>query len=989
MATETSPLHSRTRPVDGVHTPIAYIYADESSRVNVNPDKFNDYDIYKVCLQLDTKQLFWLESYTPVIWQPFGGSSGTSTDMLVKATSVDSVAGYLGEKIGSSDGTINLTIGGGSGDPQFVNLSMATGMSVQKLSFAKNGTDIADRPKLNLIEGSNVTLTVTDNPTDNRVDVTVASTGGGGGTDQYVKVDSSDTTAAYLDSKLQLALGLTKSIGSPAGNETLIVSMPAGATNNVLRYTGSVWATDSRLTTQGSGAASGNGSVTVTGISGDTSTSSLYSLNATTDPTKYAIKAESTSGASGLSVISNSGTGAYIETTTGNAQGLMVKSNGGGSADAVYIQKNAASGTGTFLHFDNMTANTIMDFPSDGSIRFWGVGGAAGSTQIKPQTTFSSNIVWTLPAAQGGSNTFLKNDGSGNLSWASSTATPGGSTTQVQYNNAGAFGGISGVTTNGTALTTLTVAGTSTIAGSTSVNTTGTSATVIGHTTNTSTVSLRSGIEIRAEASPGNNSSAGSVLGVYAIPDSGTPTTGFGSAISFYADSDTTANQPVGALQYVWTNATHAARTSAADIRLTQNATSNQLAWTFKVGSIIGQSTSGSALTLAIPSGLTTHTLTMPTAQGSSNTFLKNDGSGNLSWATGAAGTPGGSDTHVQFNNAGAFGGSSNFTWNNSTPQLTVAGTISFNSTGGKAMTFGSNGSNLGGKLTIPANGSSSISIISCPTASTGQGITLLTGDGTGNSNGGAISLLTGLEAGSGSGGGITLNTGGTATSGAVSITTNGVTGTSGAIGITTGATTGGNSGTLTIGTGICSSTSGNTGPLYISTGDAGSSSGVAGSITLQAGQSFGTANISGSVNIYAGLAGGGNNTGGTVTIRAGGANGTGTGGDVIIMPGGNGSGGTYGKIRIGSSSGHILSFFGGTGAAKGTAITQSYATTGTTLSKVNAAGDISSLTIGAAYNQAQVQALRDKTEDLASDLRTLTNVFNQVLDTLQSYNLT
>lgn len=987
MASEFSPMHSRTRPSDGVHTPIAYIYADESSRLNVNPDKFNDYDIYKVCLQLDTKQLFWLESYTPVIWQPFGGSGGTSTDMLVKATFVDSTAGYLGEKVGSADGTINLTIGGGSGDPQYVNFSVSPGTSVQKLSFAKNGTDVADRPKLNLIEGSNVTLTVTDNPTDNRVDVTVASTGGGGGTDQYVKVDASDTTAAYLDSKLQLALGLTKSIGSPAGNETLIVSMPAGATNNVLRYTGSVWATDSRLTTQGSGAASGNGSVTVTGISGDTSTSSLYSLNATTDPTKYAIKAESTSGASGLSVISNSGTGAYIETTTGNAQGLMVKSNGGGSADAVYIQKNAASGTGTFLHFDNMTANTIMDFPSDGSIRFWGVGGAAGSTQIKPQTTFSSNIVWTLPAAQGGSNTFLKNDGSGNLSWASSTATPGGSTTQVQYNNAGAFGGISGVTTNGTALTTLTVAGTSTIAGSTSVNTTGTSATVIGHTTNTSTVSLRSGIEIRAEASPGNNSSAGSVLGVYAIPDSGTPTTGFGSAISFYADSDTTANQPIGALQYVWTNATHAARTSAADIRLTQNATSNQLAWTFKLGSVIGQSTSGSALTLAIPSGLTTHTLTMPTAQGSSNTFLKNDGSGNLSWATGAAGTPGGSDTHVQFNNAGAFGGSSNFTWNNSTPQLTVAGTISFNSTGGKAMTFGSNGSNLGGKLTIPANGASSILIQTCPTGSTGQGFAVVTADGVGNNNGGTISLLTGVEAGTGYGGSVTINTGGTNNSGAVSITTGSVDNIAGNITIEAGNTVSGVGGTVNIYAGASTSTVGAGGDVNISAGNSGTTTGAGGSVLITSGSST-NGSGSGGITLVAALSGNSSTDGGSVQIYGGDALGTRTGGSVVIAPGGNGSGGTYGKISIGTNSGHRLTFFGGSGAAKGSAITQTYATTGNTLSKVNAAGDISSLAIGAAYNQAEVQALRNKTEDLASDLRTLTNVFNQLLDTIQSYNL-
>ena len=33
-------------------------------------------------------------------------------------------------------------------------------------------------------------------------------------------------------------------------------------------------------------------------------------------------------------------------------------------------------------------------------------------------------------------------------------------------------------------------------------------------------------------------------------------------------------------------------------------------------------------------------------------------------------GTPGGSDTHVQYNSSGSFAGSSNFTWNNSTSTM-------------------------------------------------------------------------------------------------------------------------------------------------------------------------------------------------------------------------------------------------------------------------------------------------------------------------------
>lgn len=56
--------------------------------------------------------------------------------------------------------------------------------------------------------------------------------------------------------------------------------------------------------------------------------------------------------------------------------------------------------------------------------------------------------------------------------------------------------------------------------------------------------------------------------------------------------------------------------------------------------------------------------------------FLQTDGAGNLSWAAGGGGggngTPGGSNTQIQFNDAGTFGGDPGFTYNKSTNTLTV-----------------------------------------------------------------------------------------------------------------------------------------------------------------------------------------------------------------------------------------------------------------------------------------------------------------------------
>jgi hypothetical protein len=67
---------------------------------------------------------------------------------------------------------------------------------------------------------------------------------------------------------------------------------------------------------------------------------------------------------------------------------------------------------------------------------------------------------------------------------------------------------------------------------------------------------------------------------------------------------------------------------------------------------------------------------------GSSGYVLATTGSGNLFWSAVATGngTPGGNPTSVQFNNSGGFGGSANFTYDDSIQTLTVNGNIITNS---------------------------------------------------------------------------------------------------------------------------------------------------------------------------------------------------------------------------------------------------------------------------------------------------------------------
>ena len=65
---------------------------------------------------------------------------------------------------------------------------------------------------------------------------------------------------------------------------------------------------------------------------------------------------------------------------------------------------------------------------------------------------------------------------------------------------------------------------------------------------------------------------------------------------------------------------------------------------------------------------------------GSNGYVLQTDGTGNLTWTAQSGGTgngvPGGANTQIQFNDAGVFGGSPDFTYNKNTGNITLAGNI-------------------------------------------------------------------------------------------------------------------------------------------------------------------------------------------------------------------------------------------------------------------------------------------------------------------------
>jgi hypothetical protein len=107
--------------------------------------------------------------------------------------------------------------------------------------------------------------------------------------------------------------------------------------------------------------------------------------------------------------------------------------------------------------------------------------------------------------------------------------------------------------------------------------------------------------------------------------------------------------------------------------------------------------------------------------------------------------SPGGSNTQVQFNDGGSFGGSAGIRWNKTDEILTLG-----------------SDDNLYGLIDTPTGGSIDIVVASAVGANNGGGIGIFAGDSglSGNRTGGSIDLLAGQGNDSGSGGDINIAAG-------------------------------------------------------------------------------------------------------------------------------------------------------------------------------------------------------------------------------------
>lgn len=142
--------------------------------------------------------------------------------------------------VSSADGTTPLPILINPATGRIlISATIADDTSIQKIIVAKNGTDVGTREKINLIEGSGVTMTVADNVADNRVDVTINAAGGGSGTVTSVSVVSANGFAGSVaNATTTPAITLTTTIsGILQGNGTAISSAATTGAGNVVLAT--------------------------------------------------------------------------------------------------------------------------------------------------------------------------------------------------------------------------------------------------------------------------------------------------------------------------------------------------------------------------------------------------------------------------------------------------------------------------------------------------------------------------------------------------------------------------------------------------------------------------------------------------------------------------------------------------------------------------------------------------------------------------------
>lgn len=311
-----------------------------------------------------------------------------------------------------------------------------------------------------------------------------------------------------------------------------------------------------------------------------------------------------------------------------------------------------------------------------------------------PNVTFDGSIlslgdISTLQIGGGVDGYFLQTDGAGNLTWSAAgggggNGSPGGSNTQVQFNNAGTFGGDSGFTYNNITNTLhvenanvdVLTPGFSNLGDVGNISITGGYANYVLTTDGTGNLSWTAG------GGGGGNGTPGGANTYVQFNSNGV----FGGTanFTFNATSNTlnVTNANISNVLRVLGNVQVSDDINASNITLSRNITTSN---GYINGNLVinptGNLRAYGNINTAGSSNINFGTLSNIHIDGGSDGYvLQTDGLGNLSWTAqsggGGNGSPGGSNTQIQFNDSGTFGASPYLTFNNSTNTLNVAGNL-------------------------------------------------------------------------------------------------------------------------------------------------------------------------------------------------------------------------------------------------------------------------------------------------------------------------
>ena len=355
-----------------------------------------------------------------------------------------------------------------------------------------------------------------------------------------------------------------------------------------------------------------------------------------------------------------------------------VLTNGNVFANVVYASYYRYA-NGNPLSVSAGGSNTQLQYNNGGS--FAGI----------PNVTFSGNVlslgdISSLAILGGTNGYFLQTDGEGNLTWAAGgnggggNGNPGGANTQVQFNDSGTFGGDAGFVydknTNILTVSNLNVvdsftgnisfastAGTVTTNAQPNITSVGTLASL--NVTNTIAANLFAGSGANLTNLPAANL-VGSVPLAQAVTNAAQPNiTSVGTLTSLTSSGNIAASGTLSG-----GNVSVSGTVSTTNLTILGNAT---IANTFTANA-------NSIVNFSVASDVNLGTLANITITGGVNGYvLSTDGAGNLSWTAGGGGgngTPGGSNTQIQYNDIGTFGGSPFFTFNEATTTVTVAGNL-------------------------------------------------------------------------------------------------------------------------------------------------------------------------------------------------------------------------------------------------------------------------------------------------------------------------